>query len=423
MADRTRMRVPQAHAAPLHNDVAHNADLASSNSADMDVGYSALLERVTKPILAVTYWFDPAPHPHTSPVSIRFSGRRLGVEGKAQPGDAFVHDETIDEVIRGSGPISLTARICDLNPGEWAVTARELGTVPPPRTRQERRVRQRQRQAQAQAQEGQVAAAAAEPGLAARFWRRWAPPVGSSEGVPTHARTCYFPFARVPGIIPGIWAVLVTLGIALALALQALLAARDHLTIGRLWPIWLVALAAGIVGAKAWFMVLHWDDHSWDGWCIQGFISAATATAAILLLVLLVPAGIFLDALAPALLFGLAVGRVGCFFAGCCGGPPTASRWGMWSSDMRVGARRIPTQLLESALALTLGLITLAALLRHGPAGGALFVAGVAAYTLGRQGILRLRAELRRTRVGLPITAALAALVLVAAVVAVLLRG
>lgn len=59
----------------------------------------------------------------------------------------------------------------------------------------------------------------------------------------------------------------------------------------------------------------------------------------------------------------------------------------------------------------------LVAVLAHGPAGGAFFVGGLAAYILGRQGILRLRAEPRKTRLGGLVTAALAALVLIAAVV------
>src|SRR5207245_9379302 len=113
---------------------------------------------------------------------------------------------------------------------------------------------------------------------------------------------------------------------------------------------------------------------------IQGFIGSAPVAALILLTVLKVPIGVFLDVTAPGLLVAMAVGRVGCFFAGCCGGPPTASRWGVWSSDQRVGARRIPTQLLELALALSLGLLILVAVLRHGPAGGAFFVAGLAGY-------------------------------------------
>jgi phosphatidylglycerol:prolipoprotein diacylglycerol transferase len=82
-----------------------------------------------------------------------------------------------------------------------------------------------------------------------------------------------------------------------------------------------------------------------------------------------------------------------------------------------VGARRIPTQLLELVLALSLGVGVLVAVLSHGPAGGAFFLAGLAAYILGRQGILHLRAEPRKTRLGGLVTATLAALVLVAAVV------
>jgi phosphatidylglycerol:prolipoprotein diacylglycerol transferase len=210
---------------------------------------------------------------------------------------------------------------------------------------------------------------------------------------------------------------MVTLGIAVALALQSRVISSDHLAVGPVRTVSLVAIVIGIVGAKAWFIVLHRREHRLEGWCIQGFIAGATLAAAILLVVLDVPVGVFLDVTAPGLLVGLAVGRVGCFFAGCCGGTPTASRWGVWSSNQRVGARRIPTQLLESVLALSLGLLVLVAIVGHGPAGGAFFVAGLAAYTLGRQGLLRLRAEPRKTRLGGPVTGALAALVLIAAVV------
>jgi phosphatidylglycerol:prolipoprotein diacylglycerol transferase len=177
------------------------------------------------------------------------------------------------------------------------------------------------------------------------------------------------------------------------------------------------AIVVGIVGAKVWFIVLHRHEHRIEGWCIQGFIAGATLVATILLTVLAVPPGVFLDVTAPGLLLGVAVGRVGCFFAGCCGGPPMASRWGVWSSDQRVGARRIPTQLLESLLALSLGLLVLVAVVGHGPVGGAFFAAGLAAYTLGRQGLLCLRAEPRKTRLGGLAASALAALVLLAVIV------
>jgi hypothetical protein len=87
----------------------------------------------------------------------------------------------------------------------------------------------------------------------------------------------------------------------------------------------------------------------------------------------------------------------------------------VWSSDQRIGAHRVPTQLLESALALGLGLGALAVIVWHGAAGGALFVAGIAAYTLARQGILRLRANVQQTRLGMLLTTGAAALALVAA--------
>ena len=53
-------------------------------------GVTALLESATQEILAVTYWFDPAPNPGPYPVTIRFSGRRVDVKGRLSPGDRFV---------------------------------------------------------------------------------------------------------------------------------------------------------------------------------------------------------------------------------------------------------------------------------------------------------------------------------------------
>jgi phosphatidylglycerol:prolipoprotein diacylglycerol transferase len=210
---------------------------------------------------------------------------------------------------------------------------------------------------------------------------------------------------------------MVTLGIGIALLLQYLVISIDHLLLGPWLTVSIFAIVAGIIGAKVWYIVLYRREHRLNGWCIQGFITGATLAAALLLVMLHVPAGMFLDVTAPGLVVAMAVGRVGCFFAGCCYGRPTASGFGVWSSDQRVGVRRIPTQLLESALAGILGLLALAAVLSHGPAGGAFFAASLAAYTLGRQGILHLRAEQRKTRLGGQITAVLAALVLVAAVV------
>jgi phosphatidylglycerol---prolipoprotein diacylglyceryl transferase len=377
---------------PVEMAVPRNDIVQTDTSALAGGGFTTLLQSVAQEILAVTYWFDPAPHAGPYPVTVRFSGHRLDVKGRMQAGDRFVQDETIEEVIPGSGPISLTARVRGINPGSWVVTAHQLQSAHP---------------ARGQRKQGNAAPEVGPQHPIVRFWRRWAPPVESTEPV----KTCLTPFAHVPGTLPGIWAALVTLGVVVALVFQSLVISGDHLAIGPWWAVSLVAIVVGIIGAKGWFVILHWREHRIEGWCIQGFIARAPLAAAIMLVVLKMPVGVFLDVTAPGLLVAMAVGRVGCFFAGCCGGPPTASRWGVWSSDQRVGARRIPTQLLESLLALSLGLLVLVAVLSHGPANGALFVAVLAAYTLGRQGILHLRAEPRKTRL---VTAILATLVLIA---------
>lgn len=399
--------VHRVDAAPPVAPAREDSQILASN------GLVGFLEFAAHEILSVTHWFEPAARTGPYSVTIRFTGRRVDVEGRLQPQDEFVHDEVIEEVVPGSGPVSVTVQIRNINPGEWTVTARELG----PSLAASRASRSSRRWAQKQA--AQVAPVEVSQRTIARFWRRWAPAVGSTESA-NHVHTSLLLFARAPGIIPGIWLLLVVMGMGLTLAVQSWVIARGDLTIGPALPATLIAIAVGIVGAKVWYLVLYRHESGlkrWNGWCIQGFITGATVMAAIMFTVWRVPAGIFLDVTAPGLMFGMAIGRVGCFFAGCCGGPLTASRWGVWSCDRHIGGRRVPTQLMESALALSLGIVALVSVLSHGPASGAIFVAALAAYTLGRQGILYLRAEPRKTRLGLPVTAALAALVLLAAII------
>ena len=208
---------------------------------------------------------------------------------------------------------------------------------------------------------------------------------------------------------------LITLGVLAGLGMQAVLLDQASFPVGRALVFSVLALIAGLAGGKAWYVAVHRGRRS-DGWCIQGFITGAAAVAvAAPLAGLGIPPGAYLGAAAPGLLIGMAIGRPGCFWAGCCAGRPTASRWGIWSSDRRVGCRRVPAQLLEALLSLLIGLAALAAVLLAGLArSGPVAVAALAAYTLGRQFILRLRANppRRAPRVG-PVTATAAAVVVV----------
>ncbi len=359
-------------------------------------GFAGLMQSVEHEVLAATFWFDPAPHRKFDSVSIRLSGQRVGVIGPLQRGDRFEQDEKVEGVVFGSGPISVTARVYGINPGEWMVAAKMLDQNPTERARPRRATSPR----------------STEPVYPAAWsWRKWKLSKGSAASV----KTAWLPFIRVPGVIPGFWAAMAVLGFVVALAVQGLVISNAHLKIDNALAFSLFASALGLVGAKVWFVVLRWRERRIEGWCIQGLLAGVAGAAAVGFSVFHVPSAVFLDASTPGLFFAMAIGRVGCFFGGCCAGRPTGSPWGLWSVlDQRVGMRRIPTQLMESPLALGIGLLTLVAVLSHGSFGGAIFIAGLAAYTLFRQGILSLRGGPPKSpRVG-QLTAVAAAFVLVA---------
>jgi phosphatidylglycerol:prolipoprotein diacylglycerol transferase len=98
------------------------------------------------------------------------------------------------------------------------------------------------------------------------------------------------------------------------------------------------------------------------------------------------------DAFAPSLAIGVAIGRIGCFFAGCCRGTPTDLPWAVDG--------RHPTQIYESLGAIVLlGLIVLARRRRRVP--GEAFLAFGIGYCVLRFGLEFVRANHPRGALGL----------------------
>lgn len=339
----------------------------------------AALDDIEPRAAAISYWFRAVEAGAAYPVTIRFAGRRLGLAGKPGPHDSFTRFERVNRVIPGSGWICVTTRAEGVAAGQWQITA---GPANDPR----------------------------EPGLP-RGWANTSTRLNLPRGTTT-TQTLFAPVSRVlaPGARLGMWPGLVMTGVIVGLVLQAALAARVGLHVADTMVTSIAGSLLGLVGAKLWFLVLH-RRHPRSfltaGMCIQGFVVAVIATLVAGAAVTGQNLGLIVDASAPALLTAMGIGRIGCFFGGCCAGRPTAARWGLWSSDRRLGMRRIPVQLIESSLAfLTAGAALVAVLLGPPKPYGATFIASVATYTGLRQLLFPLRDQGRLTTRGRSITLA-----------------
>lgn len=349
------------------------------------------LAQVEPHALGLTYEFLAASEGDPYSVTIRFEGRRAGVKRRPGPADRFEVSTTVERVMPGSGRVTVTTRVPNLALGPWHVVARP--TVNRVESNDGATGRPR-------------AALPRLPGGSAEGSTGWAPAVN----------------VLAPGVRLGAWPALVSLGTVAALTTLALLAAYLSLPVIRVLLVSMVACLVGLVGAKLYYLMLHPAERRralYAGMCIQGFVLGAVAALIIAAWLAGVGIGTLLDVTAPGLMFGMTIGRFGCFFGGCCAGRATTSRWGLWSSDRRIGQRRIPTQLLEAALAAAIGVTVLLVLVAAGapePAG-VIYVGAIAAYIFGRQLLFPLRGLARQTRHGRMIALATAATVLVADVI------
>jgi phosphatidylglycerol:prolipoprotein diacylglycerol transferase len=355
----------------------------------------APLEGLDRNALGVTYWFEAPAEGDRRSVSVRLRGRLLEREGEGDVGGTtFDVVTTVHDVLPGSGWQCITTRVTDVAPGRWDVTATPVAgdavTKNAPRS-------------------------TLPPGLARAA---------------TSGRTGFGMVidALAPGVWPGSWPALVGLGFLLGLVVQALLATRLGLSWAPLTGTTVVAGALGLLGAKGYFLLTHPEERKRSlkapGMSVQGFVIIAFLVLVVWTLGRRADLGAVLDATAPGLFVGMAVGRLGCLFAGCCVGRPTASRWGLWSSDREVGTRRIPVQLMESSTAAVLAVVTAVAVLTSSAAGtGVVLAVGFAAYLIGRQLLFPLRAVGRVTTYGRVATLVVASIVLVVGLVLMALRG
>src|SRR5688572_20855953 len=193
-----------------------------------------------------------------------------------------------------------------------------------------------------------------------------------------------------------------------------------------------ILLFPALAGARLLYVASHWSvyrqnpsriwDRSEGGAGQYGGLLLAVPLSVPLLHALELPFGYFWDVSMFTILVGMIFTRIGCLLNGCCAGRPTTSWLSMYLPDVRgVWERRIPTQLLEAALALIL-LAAAIALWPHLPFPGALFLLVSSCYAGGRLVLESTRASTRQGK-RFTLHHAVSLLIIALSVAAVTIRG
>lgn len=165
------------------------------------------------------------------------------------------------------------------------------------------------------------------------------------------------------------------------------------LNVNRLYVALVLLTIPALVGSRLLFALTHWRTYReqpslfWStdtgGAALYGGLLLALACSWPVLAWLGLPMGAFWDAATITLLVGMIFTKIGCLLNGCCAGRPT-STWFSMNLPNANGAwtRRVPTQLLECALALILFVGSIYWTAR--PFDGALFLVALAIYGAAR---------------------------------------
>jgi phosphatidylglycerol:prolipoprotein diacylglycerol transferase len=207
-------------------------------------------------------------------------------------------------------------------------------------------------------------------------------------------------------------------------------AAREGLSKEKVTDIGFYALFAGIIGSRIFFIATEWEHFSshpadmlkiWEG----GLVFYGGVIFAIPVAVWYARRqGLLLwqtaDIWAPSIAVGHAIGRLGCFCAGCCYGLPTDLPWGVTFNNPETLAIRgvplHPTQLYESAAEL-LNFVILLAIRRRKAFHGQLFWVYVLNYAVIRALIELFRGDRERGFIlpGISVSQGISAVMLVTA--------
>lgn len=199
------------------------------------------------------------------------------------------------------------------------------------------------------------------------------------------------------------YGVLVATGVLVGLWISVRNSQKQGIKPENAWDFGIAVVLAGIIGSKLLYILVDWRmyaDHPREifslstlqaGGVFSGGLIAAFATAWWFLRKHNLPALATCDAFSPGLAMGHAIGRLGCFAAGCCYGKPTAHFWGVTFTNplakeyvgTPLGVALEPTQLFESAVELLI-FATLTWMLARKKFDGQIFGAYLFLYGIAR---------------------------------------
>lgn len=182
------------------------------------------------------------------------------------------------------------------------------------------------------------------------------------------------------------YGVLVALGFLAGLTVTTRLARRARLPVEQVANLAVYCAIAGIAGAKLFMFLFDLPDYVRDPG--QIFTMATLQAAGVFhggfIVALLfaiwymrkhaLPALPTMDAFAPGIILGQAIGRIGCFAAGCCWGKECYLPWGVrfrsdFAAPVPLNKPLHPVQLYESAADLLIFVILYRKAKRNHPAG------------------------------------------------------
>jgi phosphatidylglycerol:prolipoprotein diacylglycerol transferase len=224
---------------------------------------------------------------------------------------------------------------------------------------------------------------------------------------------------RVGALTLHTYGLLVATGVLLGLWLAQRQAVRAGLDPGGVWNLGIYMVLTALVGAKLWLVVSDWQyytQHPREILAFSTLLSGGVYYGGFLAALLF---GFFYarryrlaflplaDTYAAPLALGHAIGRLGCFAAGCCYGKPTTLPWGVTFTDpyahalvgTPLGIALHPTQLYEAATEFLI-FVFLMFLARRQRFTGQLFAAYAVLYGLSRGTIEFFRGDPDRTLLG-----------------------